>query len=90
MVDEIHPRAPRQCTQPPAHHHEARNQERKHLEQAAGGPVTDRDFEARMRVWREVERLAGVQEHRQRQRIDEAIAQDAPPITNMPTKRREI
>lgn len=45
-----------------------------------------------MRVWREVERLAGVQEHRQRQRqrIDEAIAQDAPPITNMPTKRREI
>lgn len=81
------------------------NQERRHLEEAAGGPVTDEQFHAYTREWPDlcedeeiggtrfqefVAGLEGVQERRQRQRIEQAIAEDTPPTTNEPAKRRKI
>lgn len=79
------------------------NQERRHLEDAAGGPVSDEEFEGYVAFWRDlcedeaaggtqlqkfVEGLASVQVRRQRQRIDQAIAGDAPPTTDEPAKTR--
>ncbi len=81
------------------------DQERRHLEEAAGRPVTNREFDAYMEVWRSlcadeaaggtefqefVEGLEGVKERRQRQRIEQAIAQDSPSTIEEPVKRRKI